>query len=181
MTMTINSSASAYCTGAQFVIIFDWRPFAQLASDTDVPLASSAALQSSTILADWLQIAAGDIEMAATVGARYDPTDLAALIVAPITNSGWSLIGMNAALAAAGMFGRRLEGLPEFIVRKIEEADSKLSALEEGTGIFGFQEVQQAGIIKDYKETADDVIKRNLPSYRARRCLGKRDNLYPYG
>lgn len=176
MTMTVNSGAAAYCTGAQFVVIFDWRAFAQLASDTDVPLASSSALQSSAILADWLQIAAGDIEMAATVGARYDPADLAKLVVAPITNSGWSLISMNAALAAAGMFGRRLEGLPDFIVKKIEEADAKLMALEEGTGIFGFAETQQAGLTTEYRETPADVARRNLPSYIARRCFGTRAN-----
>src|SRR5690349_3558999 len=110
--MTINSGGSAFCTAAQFVSLFDWRPFAQLASDTDTPLASSAALQSSTILGNHLRIAAGHIEMAVTVSQRYDPADLVLLISPTITNSGWALINLNAGLAAGGMFGRRFELMP---------------------------------------------------------------------
>ncbi len=181
MTMTVNSGLSAYATPADFVRLLDYRPFAQLASDTDVPLASSAALQASAVLAAQLRVGAGQIEMACTVGARYDPADLAKLLETPITNSGYALIEMNVFLAAAGMFARRFEVMPEFIKQKVEEANAKLQALEDGMAIFGFAEVQQAGIIKDYQETAGDVARRNLPSFVARRCLGRRDNTLPYG
>ena len=114
--------------------------------------------------------------MAVTVGARYDPLDLAKLVTAPISNSGYALIELNATLAAKGMFSRRFEGMPEFIAAKIEEADSKMQALEQGLAIFGFAEVQQAGIVSDYLETAQDVENRNLPSYIARRVFGDRAN-----
>ena len=178
MTMTINSGSTSYCSAAQFVQIFDYRTFAQLASDTDTPLASSAALQASAITAAMLQIAAGDIEMAATVGARYDPDDLAALAATSSpTNGGWAIIQMNAALAAAQFFKRRFESVPEAIAKVVEEAEAKLSALEQGIAIFPFADTQQAGIITDYKETAQDVQNRNLPSYVARRVFGVRGNI----
>lgn len=175
MTMTISSSASAYCTGSQFAQLFDYRSFAQLASDSDVPLASQAALAASTILAAKLKVAAGMIEMACTVSGRYTPADLAAL-AASSTNSGWSLINLNAWLAAAEMYGRRFEGMPPEIKEKFDQGMAMLAALEKGDAIFGFEEVQQAGIIQDYKETASDVEARNLPSYIARRVFGRRSN-----
>ncbi len=180
MTMTINSGASPFCTPANFVVFFDWRSFGQLASDTDIPLASSAALQGSAILAAQLSIGAGMIEMAVTVSARYDPTDLTAL-AAGTTNSAYMLFELNAGLAAGGMFGRRFEGAPPEIKEKVDAALLKLQALEEGVNIFGFSETQQAGLLQDYKETPYDVQQRNLPSWVARRCLGIRDNMrQPY-
>jgi hypothetical protein len=177
MTMTVNSATASYATPAQFVVIFDYRTFAQLASDTDTPLSSSALLQSSPVTAAMLQIAAGLIEMAATVSARYDPTDLTALATgSPLMNGGYALIQMNCALAAAEFFKRRFEAIPEAIAKVIEEAQDKLAALEAGTAIFSFSQTQQAGLITDYKETAQDVEARNLPSFVARRCFGRRDN-----
>lgn len=176
MTMTVNSGASPYCSAANFVVFFDWRTFAQLASDTDTPLASSAALQASPVLAAQLSIGAGLIETAVTVSQRYDPADLAVL-AATTTNSAYMLFELNASLAAAGMFGRRFEGAPPEIKEKIDNAILKLQALEEGVNIFGFSQVQQAGIISDYKETPYDVQQRNLPSWVARRCVGIRDNM----
>lgn len=178
MTMTPNSSTSPYCTPADFVSIFDYRSFAQLASDTDTPLASSAALQASPILAAQLGIGAGMIEMAATVGERYDPTDLATLLSSG-TNGGYALIEMNASLAAAGMFGRRFESVPDEMRARIEDALSKLEALESGANIFPFLETQAAGLVTDYRETAYDVARRTLPSWVARRCLGIRSNQIP--
>jgi hypothetical protein len=79
------------------------------------------------------------------------------------------------------MFQRRFEALPDFLRGMAEQADAKLEALENGRNILGFAEVQQAGIIRDYQETAEDVQARNLPSYVARRCFGRRDNRLPYG
>ncbi len=181
MTTTINSATTPYCTPVLFTNILDWRTFAQLASDTDIPLASEAALQTSPILAVQLQIAAGWIEMACTVSARYDPLDLTALVATTITNSGYALIQMNAALAAGGMYARRFEALPEDIQKNYDDAMAKLEALEQGVNVFGLAEVQQAGLTKDYNETPQDVSNRALPSWRARRCLGRRDNQIPYG
>ncbi len=176
MTMTINSGLNYYCTPVQFTQIMDYRTFAQLAVDNDIPLGSASDLQGSAILTTKLRIAAGYIEMAVTVGARYDKADLAWLVTAPISNSGYALIDLNASLAAAEMFGRRFEAMPEYIAKKIEGAFAILHALEQGSAIFGFMESQQAGLVSDYKETPQDVENRNLPSYVARRCFGRRSN-----
>ena len=174
--MTVNSGASSFCTPAIFCQIFDYRTFAQLASDTDIPLVSPAAFQASPITASMLQIGAGLIEMAATVSARYDPADLAKLITPPLTNSGYALIQMNAALAAAEFFKRRFESVPESIAAVVQRANDQLAALADGEEIFGFTQVQQAGIATDYQETASDVEQRNLPSFIARRVFGRRAN-----
>ena len=177
MTMTVNSASASFATPAQFAVLFDWRTFAQLASDTDVPVPSSAAFQSSPVTAAVLQVAAGLIEMAATVSARYDPADLTILATAtPITNGGYALIQMNAALAAAEFFKRRFESVPDAIAKVVTDAQDKLAALADGVAIFAFAQVQQAGVLTDYKETPTDVEARNLPSYIAQRVFGRRAN-----
>ncbi len=179
MTMTINSGSAAYCSPAIFCSLFDYRTFAQLASDTDVPLASSAALQASSILALKLQVAAGKIEMACTKGQRYDPADLA-LMASGTTNGAAALADLNAGVAVYEMFGRRFETMPDEIRDKVESAMAQLEALADGEEILPFAQTQLAGLIQDYNETPQDVQNRNLPSFVARRCLGRRDNRLPY-
>jgi DNA repair ATPase RecN len=90
------------------------------------------------------------------------------------------LIQMNAALAAAAMYKRRFEAIPADIQNVVDAAQAKLAALEAGTEVFTFEETQAAGVLQEYDETAQDVANRNLPSYVARRCLGRRDNVRPY-
>jgi len=180
--MTVNSNLEAYCTGTQFTVKCDWRTFAELASDTDVPLASSAALAASPVLLFALQEAAGDIEAAVTIGQRYDPTDLVLLITpdgsGKISNSGVKLIAMNAGIAVVKMFQRRGKGVPEDLKELVEESLNTLAALEEGTAIFAFRETQEAGVLQTYEETPVDVANRNLPSYIARPLFGQRANQY---
>jgi len=182
MTMTVNSGFAPYCTPTEFCSVFDYRSFAQLASDTDIPLASQSALISSPVLGTQLGIGAGQIEMACTVGARYDPADLS-LLITPVSgfipNGGYALIEMNASLAAAGMFGRRFESVPDEMRARIEDAIAKLEALEKGADIFPFLETQQAGLVQDHRETAYEVSRRMLPSWVARRCVGIRTNMLP--
>lgn len=183
--MLPNSSLVSYCTPTQFTVCYDYRTFAQLIVDADVP-DNLAAFITSPVTLYKLQVAAGNIEMAATVGARYDPTDLVALVMPdPITgliyNGGAALIQMNADLAAFEFYGRRFEGMPDFIKDSVEQAQAKLAALEEGTEIFPFILTQQAGLTSTYNETAQDVRNRRLPSTNMRRCFGRRDNVLPYG
>jgi hypothetical protein len=184
MTMTVNSSFTAYCTASQFTSLFDWRPFGQYCVDTDTPPANVAAFQSNPVLLNKLQVASGLIEMAATRGARYDPTDLVALVTpvnAVIANGGWALIQMCAGLAAFEIVGRRMEGLPEYIVDSIERSQAMLVALENGEKIFPFADAQQAGLLHDYLETSVDVQNRNLPAVIASPLFGIRSNQIPYG
>ncbi len=179
MGLTVNSAFQPFCTPANFVTLMDWRTYAQLASDTGTPLASSAALQSSVVLASCLALAAGEIEAAVTIGERYDPKDLVILvtpIATVICNSGWKLIELNAVLAAMKMYERRFEGLPPELKDRAEWAKENLAALETGTAIFAFTETQAAGLLQDYKETAADVEARNLPSFIAQNLFGRRAN-----
>jgi hypothetical protein len=187
MAMTINSGFAPYCTPVQFCLEFDFRTFAQLASDNDVPLSQTnpAPLQASPVLYYKLQVGAGLIEAACTKSARYDPTDLAALVTPVggiICNSGNLLIKINAGISAFEMYGRRYEGISAVDREKIEMAQGMLSALEDGQAIFAFGATQQAGLLTDYRETPCDVEQRHMPSTVARRCLGIRDNQrYPRG
>lgn len=184
MTMTPNSASAPFCSPASFATVYDWRTFGQLISDSDAPNTYAAFVASPTTLAK-LQIAAGQIEMAASIGGRYDPIlDLVQLVTpvaGVICNGGWALIQMNADLAAFEFYGRRYEGMPDWIQKAVDQAIAKLAALEEGTAIFPFLQTQQAGLISDYEESATDVEKRNLPSFVAHRCFGRRDNRLPYG
>lgn len=179
MNQTINSSFVSYCTPAQFVQVFDYRSFAQLAADNDVPLTESGLI-SSTILSAKLQIASGMVEMAATRGARYDPIlDLQPLVTPVnglICNGGWVLIQLVASMAAFEMFGRRYEAMTEYMQAKVEEANTLLQALENGEKIFPFADAQQAGLLNDYIETPTDVTNRNLPTFIAQNLFGIRAN-----
>jgi hypothetical protein len=180
--LTINSNADPYCTPAQFVVVDDWRAYAQLASDTDVPLASSALLQASPVLLAALQEGAGDIESACAMGQRYPPASLVTLVTAdPMTlkicNSGWAIIRINAAMAAYYMYDRRQETMPEQIEKKVERAMAQLEALANGMAVLGFLESQEAGVLQDYLETPQDVIARQMPSWTARPCFGIRNNV----
>lgn len=174
MAFTVNSASSAFCTGAQFVVIFDWRTAADLLSDTDAGLTNSAAVQNSTVLSELLMEAAGQIEMATSRGNRYQPSDLTAL-AASSTVAGSRLRRLNAAIAMEFLWRRRpdkeMPAMPEF-----EEAQVMLEALEKGEKIFGFQETMDAGVVQDYVETPQDVEARNLPSFVAQNLFGRRNN-----
>lgn len=174
MTMTPNSSSSAYCTGSQFVVIFDWRTAAELLSDTDTALTNAATVAANTTLAELLKQAAGQIEMATSIGNRYQPEDLAAL-AAGSTVMASRLQRLNAAITMEYLWRRRpdkeMPNLPEF-----EEAAEMLKALASGHLVFGFTETMDAGIVRDYVEVPTDVELRRLPSYQAQNLFGRRGN-----
>ncbi len=178
--MTPNSSPAAFCTPTQFVVIFDWRTPAQLLSDTDVPLTNQAAVVASPVLAELLMEAAGQIEMATSIGNRYrvftdgTPSDLQVL-AATSTVMASRLHRLNAAIAMEYCWRRRpdkkMPEMPEF-----EEAALMLKALADGEAVFGFVETMDAGILHDYKENPQDVEHRNLPSFQAQNLFGRRGN-----
>lgn len=179
MSLTINSAASPFCSPVQFTTLYDWRPFAQLVVDNDVPPADTASFQASLVLMACLQVAGGKIESAATMGKRYDPADLANLVSGTPTNSGWTLIKINAGLAAGEMYDRRFQAIPDDIKTRVDEAQAWLAELADGTQIFAFAETQAAGLLQERRETAVDVANRNMPSYQANRLFGRRNNVSP--
>lgn len=177
--MTVNSSFASFCTPAQFVLVFDYRSFAQLSADNDIPLSESAFL-ASPILSAKLQIASGKVEMAATRGARYDPIkDLQKLVLpvaGQVSNGGWALIEIVASITAFELFGRRYESMTQYMQSKVEEANILLQALENGEKIFPFTEAQQAGLLAEHRETPQDVQNRNGTVVIAKNLFGRRGN-----
>lgn len=178
--MTPNSSLSSFCTPAQFLVIYDYRTVAELLSDSDVALVDAAAVQASPVLTELLMQAAGQIEMATSIGNRYQvytdgrPSDLAVL-AATATVMASRLHRLNAAIAMEYCWRRRpdkeMPSMPEF-----EEAALTLKALSEGEAVFGFVEAMNAGLLHDYVETANDVNARNMPTRIAENLFGRRGN-----
>lgn len=165
------SGATAYCTAAQFLNFYDWRPFAQLLSDADSPLPHPAAVQNSGALTAILQAASGTVEMACFVGERYAPADLAALT----GNSALKLAKLVADIAAEELWRRRnapdVPPLPQF-----KEAAELLQALSQGVAVWGIQEAMQSGLEEDEIETTADIENRRLVTFTARALFGRRNN-----
>jgi hypothetical protein len=174
MGLTPNSAATSFCTAAQFVSFYDWRPFSQLLSDTDVPLSSAAAVQASPALATILQGASGKVEMATSIGNRYQPSDLTTL-AGTTTNMAAKLARLVADIAAEECYRRRVDGkVPP--LEQFKEASETLTALAEGAAIFGFIETMNAGVLADQVEVAGNVEARNMITFQAARLFGRRAN-----
>lgn len=175
--LTVNSAASAYIAGTDFVVMFDWRTAADLLSDVDAGLANATAVANSTVLNTILMQAAGQIEMATSRGNRYQPSDLTTL-AASGTVMGERLKRLNGAIAMEFLWRRRPDKeMP--VMTEFDEAQQMLAALETGEQVFGFVETMDAGVLQDYKENATDVQNRNLPSYIAQNIFGRRGNRIP--
>ena len=174
MPLTPNSSTAPYCTGTQFTVIFDWRTAADLLSDIDASLTNAAAVAASAVLLEMLMEGAGQIEMATSIGNRYQPADLTTL-AASGTAMGSRIARLNAAITMEYCWRRRpdkeMPAMPEF-----EEASLMLKSLSEGELVFGFVESMNAGVLQDYVETPFDVAARNMPSKIAQNMFGRRSN-----
>lgn len=177
--MTPNSSLTPFCSPAQFVVIFDYRTVAELLSDTDAALTNAAAVEASATLAELLLEGTGQIEMATSIGNRYQvytdrPSDLATL-AATATASGARLRRLNAAITMEYLWRRRPDKeMPAMV--EFEEAALMLKALSDGEMIFGFVETMNAGVLQEHIDTAQDVQRRNLPSFQAQNLFGRRGN-----
>lgn len=83
--MTPNTTPTAYFGAAQLLRYADWRVVADMASDgDDGPRPTRRSLRDpdsepGAVVAEHMLAACGELETALTAGARYDPTDLAAL------------------------------------------------------------------------------------------------------
>lgn len=172
MPLTPNSAATSFCTPAQFLVFYDYRTVGELLNDADMPLTAQGVLASTT-LAFLLQAAAGKIEMATSMGDRYQPSDLTAL-AATGTNMALKLARLNADIAMEELWRRRPDMPPQ--LPQFEEATAMLEALAGGHLVFGFTESMDAGIIDTYAETSTDVDNRRMPSQIAKRMMGTRSN-----
>lgn len=175
--LTVNSAGAPFVTGAQFIVMYDWRTPAMLLSDTDTALATATDVANNTTLLEILMEAAGQIEMATSKGNRYQPSDLTTL-AGSTTVMGSRLRRLNADIAMEMLWRRRpdkeMPAMPQF-----EEAQAILASLENGDLVFGFQQTMDAGIVQDYVETASDVDNRNLPTFIAQNLFGRRGNRIP--
>lgn len=174
MAKTPATSASSYCSAAEFLKRIDKRTVADLCSDTGTPVTEGALAANVNLLAA-LEDASGDVEAAALMGGRYSNADLAALI----TDDGVGAAKLRrivSDLAIAYLFERRPSPDLDRQPQAVERALKFLELLASGERIFGFQEVMDDGVMDDIKETPAIVEARNLPTYIARRLFGRRAN-----
>jgi hypothetical protein len=170
---TVASSASAYCTAADFLVRYDTRSVAELLSDTGTAVASGD-VEANTKLATILRQASGKVEAAVFLGGKYDKEDLEAL-EASGTNGSQMLAGLVCDIAF-GILVRRRPDAEMPVPPQCQEAEEMLGALAAGEEIFPFTETKEAGQATVETDTPADVEARNQPSYQARGMWGTRQN-----
>lgn len=149
MPMTPKSSSTPYVTAEQFFEFYGWQLAADMLRNTpESPRPSYLALldQSNPAgakLYRFLSKGAGEIEAHCLIAGKYNPDDLAAL-------TGMSQVllqALNSARAMWGIYQRlkpgsaRMEDCPG-----AKESHEMLMELRDGKTIFGFEEVQAAGL-----------------------------------
>jgi hypothetical protein len=172
MTLTVNSSATPYLTVAEFLKRCDVRTVGDLCSDTGARI-TAAALATDPNLAAAVFDASGIFEAAATMGQRYQPVDLQALIASPC--AGQALIYRLLSDYTTVLLWERRPDLGKTPERLLwtEEFLQKLSA---GDRVLPFLETQKAGLLAADQESPIDVINRNLTTNEAYRLYGPRNN-----
>lgn len=167
--MTENSSSTSYATATHFVTRYDVRTIGQLVND-DGTAADATAVLSNTVVVACLKDASGMIEAACLRGKRYQPTDLVAM-----TGVNANLLQrLVCALAMWMLMDRRSlrtlgepTPMPDWIT-------GHLNALADGTEIFGFTQVQDAGLMETVTRQDTDAQNPNRITERARRFFGDR-------
>lgn len=175
MAMEPTSSTVGYCTGAQAVLFFDVRSWAQLILDDGEAVPDADVPTNATLLAELLA-ASGEIEEATFPAGRYTADDLAAL-QSPMTSGGMMLAKMVATIAMWNMMERR-DPSAEMSTR-VARVYLSLDKLRSGESIFGFQEVVDAGNPATQRWYSNQEFLNNSPVYQARRMFGNR-NLETY-
>ncbi|MGH2621024.1 MAG: hypothetical protein ACRDHG_10710 [Anaerolineales bacterium] len=133
------STATTYCSAADFVKYIDVRMIRDLVRD-DGTRANLADMLTEPVLTEALLAASGEVESACLVGNRYTPTDLLALTGA----SAAKLRRMVAWLAVDIIYERR-GYVDRELPAGIEKAENGLERLRQGERIFGLQEQMDAG------------------------------------
>jgi hypothetical protein len=167
------SSDTPYCTPADVLTFHDANLVAELCVDDGSTL-TLAQLLTHPVLVRSVKRAAGDVEMAALVGKRYTPADLAGL-----TGVGQqALQGLTADLAFWHLYKRRYVQVKPQDVPGAAEALQMLSDLRKGERIFPIEEVADAGIgieATPLDVTSGKPVRPPIPvSERARPFFGTR-------
>ncbi len=170
MAYVPNSSLASYLTVTEFLRRCDYNTVGQLVSDNGQPV-DPISLQTNVNLLTVLEGASGELEAACLSAKRYQPEDLAGLVGVSAVYRDDVITG----LAIPRLPGRRPQPLEQW-KHWIERADKALAALGDGHMIFGFVEVQEAGLIDVQKDTPQDVQNRYLTTVQARRYYGTRGN-----
>ena len=159
MAITPLSTDEPYCSAADMLDRFDWRPIAQLMNDSnsnavlrDVLLdeTSTEGGRLKTILMD----CSGELEASAMMGGKYSPTDLQALT----GGSAAYLRRIVADLAIGRCYERRPMQNPW--ANQTLTARQLLNAIANGEAIFGTQEAVDASHLEIKRETPDQVTSR---------------------
>lgn len=152
---TVDTSATGYCTAAQFLETFDQRTIARLVSNTGVEV-SVGSLATNAVLARALLAVSGRVEAACLAGQRYTPADLAAL-----TGASAAYLAELVATLAMGRLILFRPGLDIELPPSYQEALADLESLRHGELIFAFTEVENAGVMDFQTVTPTDVQTRN--------------------
>lgn len=175
MAYTPDSSSTSFATPAELIQFRDWRKMAEWISD-DGTIPTQVTFLASPIVSQCLLAETGEIETAASVGARYRREDLAAL-------SGAALVKLKQ-LCCDICFGilarRRLATIQTREISGLEEAYDLLEKLKMGERIFPYIEVEDAGNM-DTTDVVSNYDYNNPPiSIRAERFFGWRNGRWPY-
>ncbi len=176
MTKTINSSSTRYLPVAEFLKRIDPTTVAQLCSDDPANPIDIGSLGINANLAAAIIDAEGEVESAALMGERYSALDLQALAAArPITAATGKLWRLISDIAWVLLWERRPnKQLPA--PPSLERTQAWIEQLALGKRIFGFAEVEAAGLPDFNADTAQDVEARNGATYQAGRFFGRRAN-----
>lgn len=170
------SSATSYASGSDLVKYHDARRIGDLISDTDTRIASASVPANAVVTAALLR-ASGEVEMAAQVGGKYTPTDLAGLTGAAAE----ALIGLVCDLAVWHIEKRRARGITPADVPGAAEAYEVLAALREGNLVFPTANAIDAMTQEVVEPTGNDTCEQDQCGGRygetvgwARRFFGRR-------
>ena len=176
MAQTVSTSAVAVLTTAAGEVVkrVDWRVFADLCSDSGSRLASSAAVQADANFLALVRDAYAELESALTVGGRYSPADIAALVADTGVGAGkfYRVLSDVVVLLAFRRRPDKAQGDPTIL----KEARDTLQQLRDGERIFSFEQSADAGRMTHEREEEADVVERDGLVYQARRIFGRRGN-----
>jgi len=171
------TSATSYCSAAEFVKRYDVRSIGDRLGDTGVRVDATSALTDPN-LAVLLRQASGMVEEACFRGRRYTPDDLTTLLLSgtpPGTSAGADrLRGLVADLTLWLVYNRRPDPTRP-IPSQCQLAHNTLELLATGYRIFSLSEFADAGKeIKVINPTIGEVSPRSsLPlTERANRLFG---------
>ena len=170
MAKTVTTTATSYCTAAEFLKRNDKRTVARLVADADDAV-TQGALPTDPNLTACLLDASGMVESAILAGKRYEVEDLAAL-----TGAALAFLQRLVSDLAMGLLVQRRPTLNIPLSAGYQEAQRQLELLRWGERIFGFDETADAGVMQHDIITPDEVRSRNDRVYQARRYFGRRSD-----